>query len=181
MFQRWGLSGDRGGVVERAAGTVEQAAGVVPAAPQADGWACAERPTARLSRGPRVWQEGRGDSHNLRVGQAGGELQGCRGATQAGGLTPFTLALRCGKCSRERPAGWGEGWASAEEEAIAEEGQDQVRGRPWESGGGAGSWGGVQGAVQVTRQRGNSRSRGTAGPRATKNTALATPWAVVGS
>ena len=112
MFQRWGLSGDRGGVVERAAGTVEQAAGVVPAAPQADGWACAERPTARLSRGPRVWQEGRGDSHNLRVGQADGELQGCRGATQAGGLTPLTLALRCGKCSRERPAGWGEGWAS---------------------------------------------------------------------
>ena len=105
-----------------------------------------------------------------------GELQGCRGATQGGGLTPLTLALRCGKCSRERPAGWGEGWASA-----VEEGRDRVRGLPRESGGGAGSWGGVQGAVQVPRQRGNSRSRGTAGPRATKNTVLATPWAVVGS
>ena len=49
-FQRYGR------VVGRAAGTAGQAAGVVQAAPQADGWACAERPTARLSRGPRVWQ-----------------------------------------------------------------------------------------------------------------------------
>lgn len=121
-----------------------------------------------------------------------GELQGCWGATQGGGLTPLTLTLRCGKCSRERPAEWGEGWASAEEKA----GEEEMVGRKRPSqrkGGGPGqgmavgiqgwSWimGRVQGAVQVTRQRGNSRSRGTADPLATKNTVLATPCLVVGS
>lgn len=41
--------------------------------------------------------------------------------------------------------------------------------------------GGVQGSGQVTRKRGNSRSRGTADPSATKSTVLANPWAVGGS
>ena len=41
------------------------------------------------------------------------------------------------------------------------------------------SWimGGVQGSVQVTWERGNNRSRGTADPSATKSTVLTTPWA----
>lgn len=66
-----------------------------------------------------------------------GKLQGCRGATQGGGLTPLTLALRCGKCSWERPAGCGEGWASAEEKAGEEE--TAGRRRPSQRKGGTGS------------------------------------------
>lgn len=41
--------------------------------------------------------------------------------------------------------------------------------------------GGVQGSGQVTQKRGNSRSRGTADPSATKSTVLTNPWAVGGS
>ena len=37
--------------------------------------------------------------------------------------------------------------------------------------------GGVQGSVQVTWERGNSRSSGTADPSSTKSTVLTTPWA----
>ena len=116
------------------------------------------------------------------------ELQGCWGATLGGGHTPLTLTLRCGKCSQERPAGWEKGWASAEEKASEEEMAGrrrplQRKGREQGQGMAVGtqewSWimGGVQGSVQVTWERGNSRSRGTADPSATKSTVLTTPWA----
>lgn len=69
---------------------VEQAAGASPAAPQADGPACAGEANSEAElECPTVWQEGWGDSHKAGGwDRQTGELQGSQGALIGVAATP---------------------------------------------------------------------------------------------